>query len=210
MLANHTEGSKVVRTIWPASCSCLILPEPQQENRRHRLVRCGCSSQGGQALLASMDVRVHRNYFGSQVGSFEAPVSIVEAYRAKLGGNSNLPGVFIRAPAVLAVGEGVDVVATVRAARASAHRAPGITPAAASTLAAGGSAAASSATASDAGAGSAGAGETATDVIVAAVQGQRRLVTAFHPELTPSRNWHEMFIQMVEAANADAAPAVST
>jgi 5'-phosphate synthase pdxT subunit len=161
--------------------------------------------QGGQALLSSMDVKVHRNYFGSQVGSFEAPVAICEAYQAQLGGNSSLPGVFIRAPAVLAVGKGVEVVATVRAARASAHRAPGITAAAADTLAASGAAMATAGEAAASGT----AESVASDVIVAAVKGNHRLVTAFHPELTASRDWHEMFIQMVEAANKETATASS-
>jgi pyridoxal 5'-phosphate synthase pdxT subunit len=126
--------------------------------------------QGGQALLAGMDIRVSRNYFGSQTASFEAPVRVTDKYLDALGltlEKNKLPGVFIRAPAVLEVGEGVDVVATVRASHRSDHHADDVV-------------------------------ESPKDVIVAAVQQPNRMVTAFHPELTPSTNWHEFFLRMVE------------
>jgi pyridoxal 5'-phosphate synthase pdxT subunit len=40
-------------------------------------------------------------------------------------------------------------------------------------------------------------------VIVAAIQG-RLLATAFHPELTPQRFWHRLFVRMVSAAVGEA------
>jgi len=60
--------------------------------------------QGGQPLLGGFDVTVDRNYFGRQVDSFEAdlvaPVLGSEPFRA----------VFIRAPAILEVGEKAEIL----------------------------------------------------------------------------------------------------
>lgn len=57
-----------------------------------------------QPRLALMDVAVRRNAFGRQIDSFEAPVEV----RGLEGGP--FPGVFIRAPYVERVGEGVEVL----------------------------------------------------------------------------------------------------
>ena len=61
--------------------------------------------QGGQPLIGGLDVTVNRNYFGRQNQSFEvlldAPVLGDEPFRA----------VFIRAPAILEAGQGVQVLA---------------------------------------------------------------------------------------------------
>jgi pyridoxal 5'-phosphate synthase pdxT subunit len=59
---------------------------------------------GGEPLLSLLDIRVARNAYGRQVESFEADVPLrdePEPVRA----------VFIRAPVVEAVGEGVEVLA---------------------------------------------------------------------------------------------------
>lgn len=142
--------------------------------------------KGGQALLGGVDVEVHRNFFGSQLASFEADVHVLPAFAAELasadpehagekgtdeGSGSAvaakvdlmLPGVFIRAPAILRVGPAAEAIAVVR------HR--GV---------------------------EAGAAEDAT-VVVAARQGHF-LVTAFHPELTKCRTWHAHFVRMVREA----------
>lgn len=55
--------------------------------------------------LSVMDLTVERNAYGSQTESFEADVSVPAL------GNPPVRGVFIRAPAVTAVGEGVEVLA---------------------------------------------------------------------------------------------------
>ena len=60
---------------------------------------------GGEPLLSLLDVRVARNAYGRQVESFEADVEAPQ-----IPGGS-LRGVFIRAPAVVDVGEGVEVIA---------------------------------------------------------------------------------------------------
>jgi len=55
--------------------------------------------------LDVLDVQVQRNAYGSQRQSFEIPISIESL------GASPFPGVFIRAPAILDVGVGVEVLA---------------------------------------------------------------------------------------------------
>ncbi|MEX2457568.1 MAG: pyridoxal 5'-phosphate synthase glutaminase subunit PdxT [Actinomycetota bacterium] len=58
---------------------------------------------GGEPLLAVLDVEVRRNAYGRQNESFEADVEV---------GGETVRGVFIRAPVIEAVGEGVEVLAT--------------------------------------------------------------------------------------------------
>jgi pyridoxal 5'-phosphate synthase pdxT subunit len=60
----------------------------------------------GQPLLASMDIRVCRNAFGSQRESFETDLSVPEL------GEAPFHAFFIRGPAVTEVGPGVQVLAT--------------------------------------------------------------------------------------------------
>jgi 5'-phosphate synthase pdxT subunit len=58
-----------------------------------------------QPLLALMDVTVRRNAFGRQVDSFEADLEIAAL------GEEPFHAVFVRAPLIERVGEGVEVVA---------------------------------------------------------------------------------------------------
>lgn len=60
-----------------------------------------------QRSFAAIDIAVRRNAFGRQADSFEADLHV-----AGLAGGA-FPGVFIRAPAVERVGEGVEVLARV-------------------------------------------------------------------------------------------------
>ena len=60
-----------------------------------------------QRCFAAVDVAVRRNAFGRQIDSFEADLEV-----EGLAGGS-FPAVFIRAPLVERVGEGVEVLATV-------------------------------------------------------------------------------------------------
>jgi len=55
--------------------------------------------------LDLLDVTVERNAFGRQKDSFEAPLSVA-------GLDEPFPAVFIRAPAIAEVGDGVEVLAT--------------------------------------------------------------------------------------------------
>lgn len=72
--------------------------------------------QQGQALIGGVDITVCRNYFGSQISSFEMATPPPPAMdgRSDIGEN-NFPGVFIRAPAILAAGPDVTVLGRVHA-----------------------------------------------------------------------------------------------
>jgi 5'-phosphate synthase pdxT subunit len=80
--------------VW-GTCAGLILLAKETDNA---LV--------GQPLLASMDIRVRRNAFGSQRESFETDVSV------PVLGEAPFHAFFIRGPVVEAVGTGVEVLAT--------------------------------------------------------------------------------------------------
>ena len=66
--------------------------------------------EDGEPLLSVLDVRVARNAYGRQVDSFEADVD------APAISDDPLRAVFIRAPVVTHVGDGVDVLAELRGA----------------------------------------------------------------------------------------------
>jgi len=56
------------------------------------------------AHLGLLDISCERNAYGTQAHSFEGPV--------ELAGGSVFPGVFIRAPKIIRVGESAEVIAT--------------------------------------------------------------------------------------------------
>ncbi|MCD6384070.1 MAG: pyridoxal 5'-phosphate synthase glutaminase subunit PdxT [Thermoplasmata archaeon] len=65
----------------------------------------------GVSLLKMVNIKVDRNAFGRQRESFEAPVHLdLPPTGAFKGWRGEFPGVFIRAPRITDVGEGVDVV----------------------------------------------------------------------------------------------------
>ena len=64
------------------------------------------SKTGGQPLIGGLNVTVDRNHFGAQSKSFEANVEV-----SFPGGPMH--GVFIRAPAIVECGDGVQVLGTV-------------------------------------------------------------------------------------------------
>eukprot|EP00978_Attheya_sp_CCMP212_P013036 scaffold32535_cov44-Attheya_sp.AAC.3 len=63
----------------------------------------------GQSLIGGMDVLVCRNYFGSQVSSFEMATPCPPGSQD----TSDYPGVFIRAPAILNAGADLNVLGRV-------------------------------------------------------------------------------------------------
>jgi pyridoxal 5'-phosphate synthase pdxT subunit len=75
--------------------------------------------QNGQALIGGINICVVRNYFGSQVSSFEMPVPAPPSLlQSQCNNNSNepkesFPGVFIRAPAILTAGDDVEILGKV-------------------------------------------------------------------------------------------------
>lgn len=54
--------------------------------------------------LGLVDITCERNAYGRQTHSFEGPVT--------LSGGATFPGVFIRAPKIVRIGDGLEVVAT--------------------------------------------------------------------------------------------------
>lgn len=130
---------------------------------------------GGQELIGGLDCTVHRNFFGSQIQSFETELAVPKLAERE-GGSDTCRGVFIRAPAILKAGPEVEVLAdyTVPLDKLSS-------------------------VASDA-----EAEEAITDsqgkVIVAVRQGNI-LGTAFHPELTTDIRWHSYFLKMMKASD---------
>jgi 5'-phosphate synthase pdxT subunit len=79
--------------VW-GTCAGLILLSRETDN-----------ALAGQPLLAAMDIRTCRNAFGPQRASFEAHV------RVPVLGDPPYHAVFIRAPSVESVGDGVEVLA---------------------------------------------------------------------------------------------------
>lgn len=90
------------RPVW-GTCAGLILLADRARGQK----------KGGQALIGGLDVEVDRNYFGRQVDSFEvdlaAPALAAVARPEDPAGGFH--AIFIRAPAVLEVGPGVEVLA---------------------------------------------------------------------------------------------------
>ncbi len=79
--------------IW-GTCAGLILLAKETDN-----------ALAGQPLLASMNIRVRRNAFGSQRESFETDLSVPAL------GEAPFHAFFIRGPSVESVGPGVEVLA---------------------------------------------------------------------------------------------------
>lgn len=89
---------------WGTCAGMILLAE--------RCVGTSAVIENGQSLIGGMDVLVCRNYFGSQVSSFEMntppPPGCEDA-------SVPYPGVFIRAPAILLASEEVEVLGKVLA-----------------------------------------------------------------------------------------------
>lgn len=114
-----------------------------------------------QQSFGGIEMTVRRNAFGRQIDSFEAPVEL-----------SGVPGpafhaVFIRAPWVERVGDGVQVLGRIgRSGRPEGPKGP---------------------------AAPSQAGQTGR---IVAVRQRNLLATAFHPELTPDLRVHRYFVAM--------------
>jgi len=80
--------------VW-GTCAGLILLSKETDN-----------ALAGQPLLASMDIRVRRNAFGSQRESFETDLSVPAL------GDAPFHAFFIRGPSIEWAGPGVEVLAT--------------------------------------------------------------------------------------------------
>ncbi|KAM5584082.1 hypothetical protein ABKV19_003783 [Rosa sericea] len=137
---------------------------------------------GGQELVGGLDCMVHRNFFGSQIQSFETELSVPEL-ASKEGGPEVFRGVFIRAPAILEVGPQVEVLAdyTVPANKWRDSN-PGVE-------------------------GHEENSGSEKKVIVAVRQGNL-LATAFHPELTADTRWHSYFLKMATETEEGASSSI--
>lgn len=82
------------RPTW-GTCAGMILLAEQATGQK----------QGGQPLLGGLDITVNRNYFGRQTESFETLLAAPQL------GAAPFHAVFIRAPAITAVGDNVEVLA---------------------------------------------------------------------------------------------------
>jgi len=67
--------------------------------------RASGQKEGGQPLLGGLDVTVNRNHFGRQLQSFETQLDVPAL------GSEPVHAVFIRAPGIVSVGEGVEILA---------------------------------------------------------------------------------------------------
>lgn len=184
--------------------------------------------EDGQSLIGGVDITVCRNYFGSQISSFEMATPPPPG----IEGSHDYPGIFIRAPAILSAGPSVEVLGTVLATpcrqaavtlqelekkilagenvvklsvvdaleRKSSQEIDYIVVVK--------SAAEPNEEKKDADETKpsivlpgAADGTNAREVICAARKGNL-LCTAFHPELTEDNRWHAYFAQMVRQASA--------
>lgn len=89
------------RPVW-GTCAGLIFLAERAEGQK----------QGGQALLGGLDVRVHRNFFGAQIESFETEMAVPKCLQQY--GSKPFRAVFIRAPAIVEVGQAVEVLSEYR------------------------------------------------------------------------------------------------
>ena len=137
------------------------------------------AKEGGQALLGGMDCKVHRNFFGSQMASFEAPLVLKdEALRNSVLGSrakdasASFTGVFIRAPAILEYGSDVEPLVWVAPRQLSDANVPDL----------------SSVTSSS-------SRQESMDPVLVGARYKHLLVTAFHPELTNDCGFHRFFAE---------------
>lgn len=200
---------------WGTCAGMILLAE--------RCVGASAVIQDGQALIGGMDILVCRNYFGSQVSSFE----MATPPPPPTGDDDNnsgrpYPGVFIRAPAILSVGQGVTVLGKVVATPcrqaavvlqelerkiengetvvqmgvvdALERKDSQLTHKAVIKEKQGEQKTTNNDTIELPGAAD---GSNAREVICA-VQRNNLLCTAFHPELTNDHRWHQYFAKMVK------------
>ncbi|KAM6564024.1 hypothetical protein CsatB_024022 [Cannabis sativa] len=143
--------------------------------------------EGGQELVGGLDCTVHRNFFGSQIQSFEAEIEAPELSSTE-GGPETFRGVFIRAPAILEVGSEVQVLANYPVSSKPTKGSDS----------------------NSADGGQEGNTSSQTRVIVAVRQGNL-LATAFHPELTADTRWHSYFLKMMgEGSSSSSIDSVGT
>jgi len=86
---------------WGTCAGMILLAE--------RCIGASAVIENGQSLIGGLDILVCRNYFGSQISSFEMNTPAPPGFED--GGDYS--GVFIRAPAILTAGKGMEVLGRV-------------------------------------------------------------------------------------------------
>ncbi|XP_020103729.1 probable pyridoxal 5'-phosphate synthase subunit PDX2 isoform X1 [Ananas comosus] len=139
---------------------------------------------GGQELIGGLDCTVHRNFFGSQLQSFEIELSVPKLAE-KEGGSGTCRGVFIRAPAIVEAGPDVEVLAD---CPVPSDKSRIVTP----------------------NGNNQEEEKISKDQVIVAVRQGNLLATAFHPELTSDLRWHSFFLKMVKEINDKGSQCVSS
>jgi 5'-phosphate synthase pdxT subunit len=214
----HLQEFSQQKPTWGTCAGMILLAE--------KCVGTSAVIENGQSLIGGIDITVCRNYFGSQVSSFE----MVTPPPPGAASTASFPGVFIRAPAILTVGPSVEVLGKVVATpcrqaavtllelerkiaagenvinmgvvdaleRKSSQEIDYIEVVKPSTGSQEEKKDADDANLTIVLPGAAD-GTNAREVICAARNGNL-LCTAFHPEITDDLRWHEYFMRMVQGA----------
>mmetsp|Transcript_12765 Transcript_12765/g.30163 ORF Transcript_12765/g.30163 Transcript_12765/m.30163 type:complete len:305 (+) Transcript_12765:323-1237(+) len=230
-----TTGSKT--TVWEAlrefidvakkptwgTCAGMIL-------LAERCVGASAVIQNGQSLIGGTDILVCRNYFGSQVSSFEMATPPPPLASGETDGSGPYPGVFIRAPAILSAGKDVTVLGKVVAtpcrqaavvlqelerkiANGETVVQMGVVDALERTSGLKYRTVIKSPVEEEEEKKETLAAETTIELpgaadgsnareVICAVRNRNVLCTAFHPELTSDYRWHGYFAKMVEESMA--------
>lgn len=88
------------RAVWGTCAGLIFLADRIEEST---------AKQGGQELLGGIDVDVSRNFFGSQIDSFETEIPC--SIPGSTENDTKCRALFIRAPAIKKVGKDVEVLA---------------------------------------------------------------------------------------------------
>lgn len=89
------------KPIWGTCAGMILLAE--------RCIGASAVIQNGQSLIGGLDILVCRNYFGSQISSFEMSTPAPPGFEDE----GDYSGVFIRAPAILTAGPDMEVLGKV-------------------------------------------------------------------------------------------------
>jgi len=113
------------RPVWGTCAGCILLSDKVVNGHGGGGGLAGVAGMEAEAKrckygeqVRGLDVSTCRNFFGRQTESFEAPVLSEDPTCAEDAAGraafAEFPAVFIRAPAILEVGEGVRVLARIR------------------------------------------------------------------------------------------------
>lgn len=105
LIAPLREWVRMGRPIW-GTCAGMILLADKVEGQK----------EGGQSLLGGLDITVNRNYFGRQADSFSTWLDAPQIQALGNGMMQPCQAIFIRAPAITAIGKGVEPLATLAGA----------------------------------------------------------------------------------------------